>query len=234
MHQVRLAEADAAVDEQRVVGAPGILRDLQRGGACASWLLLPSTKVREREVRIEAAADASEGRVLGAACRARSCRQRLRRSAAGRARADLEHDRRGQAADTDARRRAREIRLTTFSFTQSTTNRFGASSRKVLPSSTACERSDPRVLNCRPPAVPPRVELRQRRHNEPCTVSSPIGFRPKNCSCECYAEGGRVYTDDAEGYPQPARAIFLTALQARSSRLTLQGRCVPLPPFFRA
>ena len=32
VHQVRLAQADAAVEEQRVVGAAGILRHLQRRG----------------------------------------------------------------------------------------------------------------------------------------------------------------------------------------------------------
>ena len=31
VHQVRLAEADAAVDEQRVVGAARVLADLHRG-----------------------------------------------------------------------------------------------------------------------------------------------------------------------------------------------------------
>ena len=34
VHQVRLAEAGAAVDEQRVVGLAGVLRDLLAGGAC--------------------------------------------------------------------------------------------------------------------------------------------------------------------------------------------------------
>ena len=49
VHQVGLAEADAAVDEQRVVGAPGVLRDLQRCGA-RELVALALDEIVEREM----------------------------------------------------------------------------------------------------------------------------------------------------------------------------------------
>ena len=61
LHQVRLAETDAAVDEQRVVGAARVLRDLHRRGA-GELVALALDEVVEREVgdsvgrRTEAAA----------------------------------------------------------------------------------------------------------------------------------------------------------------------------------
>ena len=56
VHEVRLAEADAAVDEERVVSATGILRHLHRRGA-RELIALALDEVREREVGIEATAD---------------------------------------------------------------------------------------------------------------------------------------------------------------------------------
>ena len=61
MHQVRLAQAHAAVDEQRVVGTPGILGDLHRRRA-RELIALALDEVREREVRIEPAAEQRRAR----------------------------------------------------------------------------------------------------------------------------------------------------------------------------
>ena len=63
VHQVRLAQTDAAVDEQRVVGAPGILGDLHGRGA-RELIALALDEVREREVRIQPAAE-QRRQVLG-------------------------------------------------------------------------------------------------------------------------------------------------------------------------
>ena len=52
VHQVRLAETDTAVDEQRVVGAAGILRDLNRGGL-GELVALAFDEAVEGEVRIQ-------------------------------------------------------------------------------------------------------------------------------------------------------------------------------------
>jgi hypothetical protein len=56
MHQVGLAEADAAVDEQRVVGLAGISRDLHRG-RLGELIALALDEGVEGEVRIDAAAE---------------------------------------------------------------------------------------------------------------------------------------------------------------------------------
>ena len=56
MHQVRLAEADAAVDEQRVVGAARVLGDLDRGRA-RQLVALALDEIREREVGVQPAAE---------------------------------------------------------------------------------------------------------------------------------------------------------------------------------
>ena len=50
VHQVRLAEADAAVDEQRVVGRAGILRDLVRRGL-GEVVALALDEAGEAEIR---------------------------------------------------------------------------------------------------------------------------------------------------------------------------------------
>ena len=98
VHQVRLAETDAAVDEQRVVGATRILGDLHGRGA-RELVALALDEAREREVGVEAAAE-QRGQVgqrpplLGATTGVG------RRPAA---RADLEHDR-------GSRRRSRRRR----------------------------------------------------------------------------------------------------------------------------
>ncbi len=55
VHQVRFAEADTTVDEQRVVGAPGILCDLNRRGP-GQLVALALNETVERERRIESAA----------------------------------------------------------------------------------------------------------------------------------------------------------------------------------
>ena len=54
MHQVGFAQPDTAVDEQRVVGAPGILADLHGGGAC-QLVGLAVDKAVEGEFRIQVA-----------------------------------------------------------------------------------------------------------------------------------------------------------------------------------
>ena len=72
--QVGLAQAHAAVQEQRVVGRAGVLGHLQRGGA-ASWLALPVTKFskvrsvfrRERSYTILAASALTAAAALEAA-----------------------------------------------------------------------------------------------------------------------------------------------------------------------
>ncbi len=56
VHQVGLAQTDAAVDEQRVVGAAGILGDLVRG-RLGELVALALDEVREGEVGIEPRAD---------------------------------------------------------------------------------------------------------------------------------------------------------------------------------
>jgi hypothetical protein len=60
VHQVRLAEADAAVDEQRVVGAPGFSATCT-AAARASWLLLPSTKLANVKSGVQAPAELRQG-----------------------------------------------------------------------------------------------------------------------------------------------------------------------------
>ena len=61
VHQVRLAETDAAVDEQRVVRAAGILRDLKRRRA-RELVALAFDEALERESLVEPRRRASCGR----------------------------------------------------------------------------------------------------------------------------------------------------------------------------
>ena len=68
VHQVRLAETDAAVDEQRVVGATRVLADLDRRGA-RELIALAFDESREREVRIETAAESAAAEFPRAAWR---------------------------------------------------------------------------------------------------------------------------------------------------------------------
>src|SRR5262249_3012534 len=56
MHEVRLAETDAAVEEQRVVCVPRILRDLKRRGL-RELIALAFDEAAEREVGIDPRAD---------------------------------------------------------------------------------------------------------------------------------------------------------------------------------
>ena len=51
VHEVRLAEADAAVDEKRVVGAPRVLADLV-GGRPRELVALALDEAREREIGV--------------------------------------------------------------------------------------------------------------------------------------------------------------------------------------
>ena len=97
VHQVRLAEADAAVDEQRVVRAPRVLRDLHGRGPC-ELVALALDERREREVRIQPPADRRQ--------RHRSLAAQLRRTHVGRLDdrrvgpcADLHHDLRRRLGD---------------------------------------------------------------------------------------------------------------------------------------
>jgi hypothetical protein len=89
VHQVRLAEADAAVDEKRVVRASRILGDLHRRRAC-QLIALTLDEAREGEVRVEAAAQ-QRGQIFGLRSTV------LDRDGHGRdrwqgARTDLQHD----------------------------------------------------------------------------------------------------------------------------------------------
>ena len=56
VHEVGLAQADAAVEEQRVVGAPGIFCHLERGGL-GELVALALDEGGEGEVGIEPRAD---------------------------------------------------------------------------------------------------------------------------------------------------------------------------------
>jgi hypothetical protein len=67
LHQVRLAETDAAVDEQRVVGTAGIFRDLDRGGL-GELVALALDETVEGEIRVQANPDDDAFAALGA-CR---------------------------------------------------------------------------------------------------------------------------------------------------------------------
>ena len=87
VHQVRLAETDAAVDEQRVVGTAGILRDLEGSGA-RQLIALAFNEAVERERLVEPPADRRARPYLGL----RGRRRRSRISAHGRAAADLDLD----------------------------------------------------------------------------------------------------------------------------------------------
>src|SRR5690606_3450606 len=60
VHQMRFAQAYAAVDEQRVVGRAGILADLHRRGA-RELVALPLDERLEREGRVQAAAEELRG-----------------------------------------------------------------------------------------------------------------------------------------------------------------------------
>jgi hypothetical protein len=57
---VGLAEADAPVDEQRVVGPPRILGDLDRGSS-RELVALALDEIRERELGVQPAAELGEG-----------------------------------------------------------------------------------------------------------------------------------------------------------------------------
>src|SRR5690606_18726960 len=56
MHQVRLAETDAAVDEQRIVRGAGVLPDLH-GGRTGKLVALALDEAVERERGVQAAAE---------------------------------------------------------------------------------------------------------------------------------------------------------------------------------
>ena len=60
VHQVRLAETDAAVDEERVVRAPWIFADLLRGGL-GELVALADHEAVEGEVLVEPSADHETG-----------------------------------------------------------------------------------------------------------------------------------------------------------------------------
>jgi len=64
MHEVGLAEADTAVDEQGVVGAPGILSDLQRSGA-AELIRFALDEGLEGEVAVEVVLDRRQMTLAG-------------------------------------------------------------------------------------------------------------------------------------------------------------------------
>ena len=89
VHQMRLAQADAAIEEQRVVGAAGVLGDLARRGL-GELIALALDEGGEGKFAIEAGAD---HQAVGAAC-ARGQHGHGRRRAAQRvaARADLDRD----------------------------------------------------------------------------------------------------------------------------------------------
>src|SRR6516162_10081496 len=56
VHEMGLAETDAAVEKQRVIGPAGILRDLQRG-RLGELIALAFDESPEAEIRIEARTD---------------------------------------------------------------------------------------------------------------------------------------------------------------------------------
>src|SRR5690349_3171695 len=64
VHQVRLTETDAAVDEQRVVSAAGVLRDLECGGP-RELIALALDEAVERERDVEPSAERRGGADLG-------------------------------------------------------------------------------------------------------------------------------------------------------------------------
>jgi hypothetical protein len=93
VHQMRLAQADAAVDEQRVVSTARILGDLHGRGA-RQLVALALDEAREGEVGVQPAAE-QRGQVLG--LRTAALDSDSRRGHGGqRPRTDLQHDRRGR------------------------------------------------------------------------------------------------------------------------------------------
>src|SRR5690606_32894162 len=86
MHQVRLAEPHAAVDEQRVVRAARVLADLH-GGRARELIALAFDEAFERERSVQAAAE-RRARRPRLALRA----DRLAPEARARARADFDDD----------------------------------------------------------------------------------------------------------------------------------------------
>src|SRR5450759_2740147 len=56
VHEMRLAQTHSAVQKQRVIGAPEVLRDLQRCSFC-ELVALALDEGAEAEVRIQARAD---------------------------------------------------------------------------------------------------------------------------------------------------------------------------------
>ena len=104
LHEMRLAETDAAVDEQRVVGAAWILRDLNRRGF-RELIALALDEAVEREIRIQPDADDDAFAALRARSR-RWPRTRTGRTGLGRARAHFDgHDRARRPRRTGARSR---------------------------------------------------------------------------------------------------------------------------------
>ena len=141
VHQVGLAEADAAVDEQRVVGGAGIFRDLQRRGL-GEVIALAFDETVEGEIGVERHAE----RMRHAAGAARRSPRRLpaarrRRPAASREPISIETGRPPSARSSASMRVSRLVR------TQSTTKRLGASRRSRALLSMAC-RGLTQVLNC--------------------------------------------------------------------------------------
>src|SRR5690606_31042570 len=74
VHQMRLAEPDAAVDEQRVIRGPGILADLHRRGA-GKLIALAFDEAVERERGVQPAAEELRRTGLRLALRRRARRR---------------------------------------------------------------------------------------------------------------------------------------------------------------
>ena len=138
VHEVRFAEADAAVDEQRVVGAARIARDLQRR-RLGKVVALAFDEAVEGEIVIERHADRLRAALEYAWASALASSSRGGRDPTSTVMA---------AGSAMPRSRSRApMRVIRWLRTQSTTKRLGASSRNAPSASTDCS-GRTQVLNC--------------------------------------------------------------------------------------
>ena len=97
MHQVRLAEPDAAVDEHRVVGSTWVFSNLKRRGT-RQLIGLASHEIVEGEQRVETTSFASRRR-FGSSCRPDCFRHRLSGSRRRCTRSKIQRDNAGALGD---------------------------------------------------------------------------------------------------------------------------------------
>ena len=167
LHQVRLAETDAAVDEQRVVGAAGILRDLNRRGL-GELVALAFDEAIESEIRVEPDADDDAFAALGP----RRAVGSGSRTCTGSGPREPTSTVTMGASPSTKRRTISPRRDNKWALTQSTAKRLGASSFSAPLLSTACS-GRTQMLKCSPGSSSSRARMQRAQSELPstCVVS---------------------------------------------------------------